>query len=206
MKRREFMRQLEEKLVDLSQNDRDEAMSYYQDYMDDAGIGMDDKVPEDIGSPDDIAKKIIRSILNPDTDFIAEEKINDKTPAKTVRLEKRSSNTNKTADDRTTKIFLIILIAIATSPVWTSVLGVALGILVADIGMIIGGIAMAVVGISIIVTQMAAGTGLLVTGIACIITAIGVLLGVAITNLLNVFLPWIVRVISEFVNGEKGVA
>ena len=65
---------------------------------------------------------------------------------------------------------------------------------------------MAVVGISIIVTQMAAGTGLLVTGIACIITAIGVLLGVAITNLLNVFLPWIVRVISEFVNGEKGVA
>ncbi len=205
MKRREFMKQLEDRLVDLSPNDRQEALSYYQDYLDDAGIGMEDSVPEEIGSPEDISKQIIRSILNPDTDFMAEENVSEKTPARYIKVEKKKEQKNG-MDDRNTKIVLIVLIVLATSPIWTSVLGVALGIIAADIGLIVGGISMAVLGISIIVSQMAAGTGLVVTGIACIITAIGVLLGAAIVNILNVFVPWIIGVISEFVNGEKGVA
>ena len=37
MNRQEFMKRLEELLQDISENEREEALQYYNDYFDDAG-------------------------------------------------------------------------------------------------------------------------------------------------------------------------
>lgn len=56
MSRWEFMRQLEELLSDISPNEREEALQYYNDYFNDAGRENEQEVIEALGSPKQVAK------------------------------------------------------------------------------------------------------------------------------------------------------
>lgn len=56
MSRWEFMRQLEELLFDISPNEREEALQYYNDYFNDAGRENEKEVIEALGSPEQVAK------------------------------------------------------------------------------------------------------------------------------------------------------
>lgn len=56
MSRWEFMRQLEELLSDISPNEREEALQYYNDYFNDAGRENEQEVIEALGSPRQVAK------------------------------------------------------------------------------------------------------------------------------------------------------
>ena len=56
MSRWEFMRQLEELLFDISPNEREEALQYYNDYFNDAGRENEKEVIEALGSPQQVAK------------------------------------------------------------------------------------------------------------------------------------------------------
>ncbi|MBD5461863.1 MAG: DUF1700 domain-containing protein [Lachnospiraceae bacterium] len=56
MSRWEFMRQLEELLFDISPNEREEALQYYNDYFNDAGRENEKEVLEALGSPQQVAK------------------------------------------------------------------------------------------------------------------------------------------------------
>lgn len=62
MSRWEFMRQLEELLSDISPNEREEALQYYNDYFNDAGRENEQEVIEALGSPQQVAK-IVRDGL-----------------------------------------------------------------------------------------------------------------------------------------------
>lgn len=55
MSRWEFMRQLEELLSDISPNEREEALQYYNDYFNDAGRENEQEVIEALGSPELVA-------------------------------------------------------------------------------------------------------------------------------------------------------
>ena len=55
MSRWEFMRQLEELLSDISPNEREEALQYYNDYFNDAGRENEQDVIEALGSPKQVA-------------------------------------------------------------------------------------------------------------------------------------------------------
>lgn len=63
MSRWEFMRQLEELLFDISPNEREEALQYYNDYFNDAGRENEKEVIEALGSPQQVAK-IVRDGLS----------------------------------------------------------------------------------------------------------------------------------------------
>lgn len=56
MSRWEFMRQLESLLSDISPNEREEALQYYNDYFNDAGRENEQEVIAALGSPEQVAK------------------------------------------------------------------------------------------------------------------------------------------------------
>lgn len=62
MTRKVFMEILEKMLSDVSFNDRYDALSYYKEYFDDAGITEDMVVPESVGTPEQIAMRLKKSI------------------------------------------------------------------------------------------------------------------------------------------------
>ena len=63
MNRTEFMRELEYLLQDIPEEEKEEALSYYRDYLEDAGEENEDAVIGEFGSPERVAA-IIRSDLN----------------------------------------------------------------------------------------------------------------------------------------------
>lgn len=60
MRKDEFLRQLEYLLQDIPEADREEAMDYYRDYLEEAGPEKEEEVLREFGSPERIAA-IIRS-------------------------------------------------------------------------------------------------------------------------------------------------
>lgn len=58
MNRAEFMRRLTELLVDVSPMERDEAIQYYNDYFDDAGVENEGEVISSLGTPEELARTI----------------------------------------------------------------------------------------------------------------------------------------------------
>lgn len=60
MRKDEFLRKLEYLLQDIPEADRDEAMDYYRDYLEEAGPEKEEEVLREFGSPERIAA-IIRS-------------------------------------------------------------------------------------------------------------------------------------------------
>lgn len=58
MNRFEFMRQLEELLADISPNEKEEALTYYNDYFNDAGEENEQQVIKDLESPQQVAEVV----------------------------------------------------------------------------------------------------------------------------------------------------
>lgn len=67
MNREQFMKQLSYLLQDISDDERRDALDYYENYLDEAGFGSDADITNELGSPERIAS-IIRTGLsgNPD--------------------------------------------------------------------------------------------------------------------------------------------
>ena len=63
MNRVEFMQQLERLLWDIPENDRVDAIAYYNDYFDEAGPENENQVIKELGSPERVAA-IIKADLN----------------------------------------------------------------------------------------------------------------------------------------------
>ena len=58
MSRKEFMQRLEALLSDLSENEREEALQYYNGYLDDAGSENEEVVLQELGTPEALAASI----------------------------------------------------------------------------------------------------------------------------------------------------
>mgnify|MGYP002618787831 CR=1 FL=1 len=56
MTRTEFMKQLQDLLSDISKNEREEALQYYNDYFNDAGRENEKEVIKALGSPEEVAE------------------------------------------------------------------------------------------------------------------------------------------------------
>lgn len=62
MTRDEYLNQLKNKLLSLTSDEQAEAMQYYSDYFDEAGD--DEKVINELGTPDELAETIIEKFAN----------------------------------------------------------------------------------------------------------------------------------------------
>ena len=68
MSRAEFMRELESLLLDVSLEERTEALTYYEDYFEDAGPDMEQQIIRELGTPAEVAAVIKADLSGTKTD------------------------------------------------------------------------------------------------------------------------------------------
>lgn len=62
MNKNEFIMELAKKLKYLPQEDREDALAYYTEYIDEMELGEDEDVTASIGQPKDVAKSILADV------------------------------------------------------------------------------------------------------------------------------------------------
>ena len=58
MSRDEFMRQLEQLLEDVAEEEKKEALSFYRSYFEDAGVENEERILKELESPEKVAATI----------------------------------------------------------------------------------------------------------------------------------------------------
>ncbi len=142
MNRNEFLRQLEQLLCDIPENERREAMEYYRNYFEDAGPEKEAQIIEELGSPQEVAASIKRNLFGEeyqDYDFVKEEK---------------QQNAYGSSQNKTTRNVMIAVLVVLTFPLW-------IGLVAGIFGILIGGIAAV---FSVVVAAIAIVTAFLIMG------------------------------------------
>lgn len=136
MSRAEFMRQLEKLLQDIPEQERLDAMAYYNDYFDEAGEENEEQVLRELGSPEQVAANIKEDLgIEPEKE---EKKPESEVPQYEPQVEVKEKKEQKTP------WLLIIILLILASPVILGISGGVLGGLVAVVAAICG-IAIAII-------------------------------------------------------------
>ena len=182
MNRWEYMSELAKLLSGIPQEERNEALQYYENYFIDAGVENEVATIEELGSPLNVAKMIRENLENPDLhagEFSEQGYIDPRfkeehLPVGRGELEAKGDAANHSDGsdiwrNKYLKIALVILIAIVAiqiiSPIFTGIFGGLFGVLIAIITVFVS---LVLVGISIII----AGVGVLVSGISMMATAL----------------------------------
>ena len=208
MNRLEFMQKLEQALADVSEEERQEALQYYRDYLDDAGLTEADQVPESLGTPEKIAESIRGSVAGePESGSFTERGFGVEDggnyPAK--RQENYYENqTSFVQDSRESgkkpangwKMIAILLLGILFSPIWIP-LGICVLALFFTFFMILVALFAALVAVG--VALLAGGIGVVICGFTQIgvsvpgaVVLIGAgLLMTALGFLFTAFFGWI---------------
>ena len=214
MNRQEFIERLKELLGDLSEEERQEAIQYYEDYFADAGEENEERVIEELGSPEKVALMIREGLQGEDggseyreTGYAQTRYEEREVPQSRHSNEEREQSRNqKPWTSRPLKILLIILIICVGFPVVIPVIGGivfgALGILcelfgiffafvIFSFGLCIAGVALVVSGI--VAMFPALPVGLLISGIGMLLLAVGIIAAMASIKLSMVAVPALFR-------------
>ena len=215
MNRIEFMTELAALLQDVPQEERKEAMKYYNDYFDDAGEDNEQQVIEELGSPQKVAATI-KADLNIRTEEAGQYGEYRETGYTDTRYEAKEVPADKKGyaqesqqapwTSRALKILLIILIILFGAPVVIpfavtilgiafvvviGVFGVFLALVVAALAIAIVGVVLLCMGIATLAPEFAVGLGLI--GMGLLLAVVGVIGTVAGIKLCMVVFPGICR-------------
>lgn len=213
MNRIEFMAELEALLADIPAEEREEALQYYSDYFEDAGIENETHVIAELGSPQRVAGTIKEGLRGRsdesseyrETGYADTRFENREMPAyRTTYTETVNENAPRT--NKALKIFLIIAILVVAAPV---VFPIALGILATVFGLMVAGFALLASFVLLAVCIVISGIitaiygfvklftfpalGLVFSGIGLILTALGLVGTVLLVKLCIVLFPAMFR-------------
>lgn len=219
MSRKEFMAQLELLLMDISQEERIEALAFYNSYFEDAGPGNEAKIIQELESPEKVARVIKADIGQgeekeytetgyEDTRFHEQEEVGMPTGSRGTSgstadfKEKPKGNPQQAPDDNTRTVLLVlaIVVAVVTCPAWggliIGVIGTVIGILVAAAAVVfalyVAGVVLFGVGCgAFFAADIAVGLGL--CGAGMFVLALAILGTLLCVLLFGKFLPWMVR-------------
>lgn len=196
MNRQEFMKQLEELLADVPENEKKEALEYYENYFEDAGIEQEAAIIEELQSPQAVASSIKKDLFG------------ENYQAYSYFQQNGAQNQNQGAKkDNLGRNILIGVLLVITFPVWVGIAGGLFGILIGAVAAVFG-IAVAfvaVVGALLISGSIMIGlgiiksfaglpaVGILVIGIGLLFLALGILGVIALVWIIGAFLPWMIR-------------
>jgi len=191
MNRVEFMGQLERLLWDVPESDRQDAICYYNDYFDEAGVENEAQVIQKLGSPGKVAATIKADLHTSGNEqgeytergyYDGREATNQNPPAKKADEERHSKHSK-----RVTGTILVILIVFA----FPFLLGIGGGLLGGLIGLIcavfavvvaiaVCGVAFPIAGIVCMVVgilrlAISPAEGLVTTGVGSLMLAVGLL-------------------------------
>lgn len=184
MNRKEFMKQLEALLQNISFAEREEALQYYNDYFDDAGPENEQSVIEALGNPARVAENIKRDLSGSSYGDGVYQRVSPTDKAvipygQSAAYENSSSQEKKLSDGM---IALIAVLCVIGSPaifgIVSGVFGILLGIVAAWFSLILAFGIVAVVlfvvflvllllGIMSILSEPLAGVGLMGAGMLC---------------------------------------
>lgn len=197
MTREEFLRRLNELLSDVTDEERAEAIRFYEEYLDDAGPEQEAQVLAELGSPEKVAAIIRANVpgsrVQPEPQT-AQAQSGPAAPnagaAAAIPLPPYArpgavppAPPRKGMSDRT---ILLIILAVVLFPLWIGLAGTIFGILMglvgAALGLFFGGVG-TVVGIVAVLAAntpaaFAAGwpTGLFMVGLCLLALALGIAL------------------------------
>ena len=207
MNREEYMRRLEEALTDITPFEKEEALQYYNDYFDDAGLENEEEVMNSLGTPEKLAETIKKE--QTDAQESADE-ILETTVQEEDKKNKLSGGT----------IALIVVLSILASPfivaAVVSVLGAVIGIIAGIFSAIaaLGSIFLAFIGIVIVsmISAIAVGAisplgALVFAGFGIMMIGLSIFLLMAIVWLFGIAVPWVVKQIIHLckkIFGKKG--
>lgn len=195
MNRSEFMKKLELLLADISSEEREEALQYYRDYFEDAGMENEAEVIRELGSPEKVAATIKADLKSDGSveagEFTEQGYRDERFDNREIPAQRGNGSKNTTGNGGTysytesqsfgqetkeaprtntgLKIALIILIVLVGAPI---VIPLAIGLLCLVFGLAIGafaffaGLVLGAVGI------MLAGAGLIVIGLTLLAAAV----------------------------------
>ena len=212
MNREEFLKQLESLLLDLTYEEREEAMDYYRNYFEDAGEENEANVIAELESPQKVAQSIKESLDTSDNStvelppVVEGEVVEDASYTHTNTDEKMNwweeikDKFNKM--DNTAKWILLALGILFLVPVLSAAIGAVLGFLGTIIGVvfgifgvaiggIFGGVTTAIGGIVTMCTG-ALGSGFLVFGIGMILIAVGIGCVIVLCMIGMYLIPWLI--------------
>lgn len=183
MNKNEYLDRLSKLLADISYEEHEEALSYYREYIEDAGVENEQRVIEELGSPEHLAQEIREGLFKKgepskrqgEPISAPEVSANNGNGAySNTEHSNNHDNTNDYSDYRHTPnakqeknkstTILIILALVLTSPVWFSIactvistiFACIVGIIVATIGIGIAGFVCLIAGIALIITGISA--------------------------------------------------
>ena len=166
MNRVEFIQQLERLLMDIPEHDRLDAIAYYNDYFDEAGIENEAQVIRELGSPEKVATTIkmdLNASGNTEAEY-TEHGYEDGRDANHINAPTKQENTSKNKKQkRDFPLALIIILIIFASPILVGVGGGAFGVIIGILATIFG------IVIAVIVTVLALAIAMLACGIACLV-------------------------------------
>ena len=199
MNRKEFLKQLEELLSDIPEAERRDAMNYYQNYFDDAGVEQEQTILEELGSPEKVAESIKRDLFGENYDAYVKAK--QEKQQETIEKQQR--------ENRTLRNILIVVALVLTFPIWIGLVALAFGILVTVFAGLFGvavaviavvaaclfaGVAVTVIGMIKAVAGFPA-VGLIVIAGGLLVFVIGILGVAALVWIFGRILPWLIRAI-----------
>lgn len=228
MSRKEFMEQLERLLSDISEDERKEALDYYESYFDEAGEEEEASVIQKLGSPGKVAA-MIKADLKESSDSAGtytengyyDERTKEPGQMPGERQARRRQRGYQPREKRGSgTMILVLILLIFLSPFLSGALGGVVGFIVTIIllpfslafGVGIGVIAMLIGGITLVFTGIglcfsSAPVGIMTIGLGCILTAVGLVGLVFVIWIIGRFLPkflnWFTDFCSRLVHREK---
>ena len=218
MTREEFLRRLNELLSDVTDEERAEAIRFYEEYLDDAGPEQEAQVLAELGSPEKVAAIIRANVpgsrVQPEPQA-AQAQSGPAAPgagaAAAIPLPPYArpgavppAPPRKGMSDRT---ILLIILAVVLFPLWIGLAGTILGILMglvgAALGIFFGGVATVVAVVAVLVANtpaaFAAGwpVGLFMVGLCLLALALGVALIAAAVWLTTWLVPACWRLVKR---------
>jgi len=184
-----FLEQLRRKLTILSSDEREAAITYYEEYFNDAGPENEQSVINELGSVD----KIVNGILKDNNYPIIDNGIKENSD------NKYSSNEHGVTNINYGMIALIIVIIIVLSPIifpiLIAVFSIMIGLLFGGIGIIIAGVAVTAIGL--VALFLAPLNGLLILGLGLVLFSLGVIITTFMVNICAKGIPTLVRTIVK---------
>lgn len=211
MTKEQFLFQLEQKLLDIPEDERAEAMEYYRDYFSDAGPENEEQVIAELGSPDKVAASIKEGLHAGREDGGT---VGQPPQMRGAANSYSQANQGRTRTDSRSKWILIIIVAILTFPVWIGVVGALFGLLVAVIAILlclvaaaallaVAGLIAGVICVIVGIVRFFTGgliAGLMTVSVGLLLFAMGCLCMAALAFLFGQVMPWLLRSISNLLH------
>lgn len=189
MNKEEFLKELSLLLADIEEDDRKEALDYYNNYFDEAGKENEEKIISELGSPEKIAMEIKQSQIDSKSNNweFSEKGYKDTSLDSKNEIIKVENNKEKQKMNLATKIVIGIIILLSLGLLKNLNIGF-IDFILLIISFIIGisiflplfGVVMAMMGIGLFIAAIghiatSASIGLLGFGSALIFLALGIL-------------------------------